>query len=99
MPLPQDHILRLQAHVVDGALTTLGVLNGSQSCAGAKCVPDVIHLIYKTRAFMDSTQRLNTTYMYIPSLSTFEHIISTYQYILVHILYILVHTLAIPLFT
>ncbi len=35
----------------------LGVWIGSQTCAGASCVPDVIHLICQNIAFMDSTRR------------------------------------------
>ncbi len=53
-----------------------GVWNGSQSCAGAKCVPDVIHLICQNGVFMDSTQR----YQYIQYL--FKYIKRKYMSLL-----------------
>ena len=35
------------------AAETEGVWNRSQNCAGASCVPDVIHLICQNTAFME----------------------------------------------
>jgi hypothetical protein len=50
-PAELNHIL--QAHVVDGALTTFGCVDWSQICAGASCVQDVVHLICQNNAFME----------------------------------------------
>ena len=53
----------------------LGVWNGSQNCAGASCVPDVIHLICQNIAFTDLTHR----YWYIHYKDMYTHV--TYMYV------------------
>ena len=69
----------------------LDVWIGSQTCAGASCVPDVIHLICQNIDFTDLTQRywyihckdmyIHVTYMYVSfqfGKYTYKHIVDMY---------------------
>ncbi len=57
--------LILQAHVVDGTLTTSGVLSGSLSCSWVYCVPDADPLSFQTGSFMVWTHSYICTYSYM----------------------------------
>jgi hypothetical protein len=54
-PAALNHIL--QAHVVDGALTSFGCVEWESELFRVQCVPVVIHLICLRGAFIPSIQR------------------------------------------
>ena len=60
-PAELNHILN--AHVVDGTLTTLDVWNGSLSCSGVLCVPDVIPSICQRGDSIPSIPRLELAFI------------------------------------
>ncbi len=77
-PPELNHLL--QAHVVDGAaLSTLCVWNGSQICAGASCVPDVIQLICQNTTSMKCAWNESTgIYTYSVQTCTYTSLTCTY---------------------